>query len=173
MANALLAQIERAAGQRMRRLDRGQRTADRLDGEARVDQADDVHRDGVRHRDRVGIGAGRGATETRAPGLAVGRRALGLLGRTPGSAEEGEFRGAVGGVGQGERAECDGAVRGRSPRVAPGGGQGTQPRVFRPRYRRQSRAALRPARAGPGRPNWTRVGLAVWDGRGELSAMST
>ena len=82
MANARLAQIERAAGQRMRRLDRGQRTADRADGEARVDQADDVHRDGVRHRDRVGIGAGRGATETRAPGLAVGRRALGLLGQT-------------------------------------------------------------------------------------------
>jgi hypothetical protein len=58
-----VAKIDCAAGEQMRGADRGERDADRADGEARIGQADHVHGDGV------GIGGERLAAQGMAPGF--------------------------------------------------------------------------------------------------------
>ncbi len=137
-----MAEVNRAAGEQVRGADRGQRHADRADGETLIGQADDVHGDGV------GIGAERFAGERRAPGgvlapggpvgaaRAVAAGARGVHRGTAGQLVE--FGGAGGAVGDGEGAQQRGlqderAVVRRAVGEPGAGGRSGGRRGLRPR----------------------------------------
>ena len=155
---AWMAQVDRAAGKQVRGADRGQRHADRADGEALVGEADDIHGDGV------GIGGERFARQRCAPGRvllpggAVG--AAGPVAAGPCRVDRGaagevrEVGGAGSAVGDGEGAEQGGleGERAVGRGIRRGGQGGSDPALAPPGD--APPALLKPARgsrSGSGR----------------------